>query len=229
MKRNAMNGIILGIFTIVYLVVFAVVTAHSFSFDLMDVYGNEGIDVNKPGAGYEMTCTMAAMANAVTFALGQSTEYAYAFYYDAVNRIGNKPTTTIAVWELMMDLGNVEKGLARYNNIYISGKNLGRDWLDIITSTIHSGNVVILWLDVDGQDLDHAVTVYGFSFNDNGTTDLLYVDSDDKVAHTFLARANTDKYNTTRVYFPKTGSAGLAIGRTATIKGFTAIRVMVKK
>lgn len=220
MKRGIINAIALGVFTIIFLITFAVSSAYPFEFSLATEYETKLIDVNKPSSDDLSTCMHAAVANAVSFSLGKDINSAFSLYSAFVEKLGKKATTSYVVWDALMDYDSIPRGWARYNSFHLVVDNLGRDWQDLITSTVHAGWVVLVILDISGQDVHHVVTVYGFKY-DNDITSFLYVDSDDGKAASYWSTVLTDKTNRTNFIFYD--------GQVGSIVGYTAIKVVGKK
>jgi len=225
MKRRAINGIILGIFTILYLILFGALKSYSFDFSLGQTYETTVIDVNKPdGDGFKNTCTHATVANAMAFAIGKNASFAYRVYRTAVDLVGNITTSPDVVFNAIMDAAGAADGFFRYANIHQVSDNNGRDWRDLIKSQIFGGFVIILALDIPGQVVGHAITVYGFSQGPGKAISLLYVDSDDGVSKSFMGLLSTDINNVTTLHLNNYGDL-----KIATVRAFVAIRVVGKK
>jgi hypothetical protein len=223
MKRRTINAVILAIFAILYIILFGALKANAFYFSLGPTYENRIIDINKPGPGFEDTCTHAAMSNAMAFAVGEDVVFAYHLYHAAVDKLGNIPTSPDVVFNEIMDQAKAVVGYFRYANIHQAFYNNGRDWGDLIKSQLFGGFVIIILLDIPGQNLDHVVTVYGFSEDDYGNSSLLYVDSDDGVSESFMGLLLTDNDNVTTFQIGIPGDL-----TTTTVKGYVAIRVVGK-
>lgn len=217
-KRYAKNSIILGIIAFIYLMIFAVVCARAdYEHGLPKVYNMPMTDIDKPvGDLYKDTCASAALANAISFSLGYDLTKAQKLYNFFIKITKYQPVSMIELWDLWMDAGKLPCGYGRYANFSAMGYVSGYHYIETITGMMDAGNVILLPFFQGEGNPAHVVTVYGYRINDDGTTLLYYVDSDDgkdKLYAGELTYIENDTYFKTYDGFRK-------------VAGWTAVRVL---
>lgn len=160
----------------VALIIISIVTADAGGVYLDTIYNNQTIDVDKD-PGDDSTCMHAAMASAITFAVGDSQEEAVKLYRELVEEIGDKPIRAIDVWDHLMNELN-PPAFARYYNFDVyAGSDYSR-YFQRITGALTEGWVVIASIIVVGENIGHAMIVYG-TFTERGKSYIVYCDNED--------------------------------------------------
>lgn len=221
-RDRAKNAIILAIFSLIFLIVFAIICprakAEPYIYLLPAKLNRKAIDINKPSdPRYRQTCASAALANAVTFSINGTIEDAKELFMFFSTASELKATNPIFLWDKWMDLGKDEKGPQTYNNITMQLRNsIASGFGAIIIGMLEAEWVVIAHLTNPSQDIGHVVTVYGYKVDDNGKLFLYVTDSDDKKIQLFTSEVTRTKNGD----FLSTPT-----GKKLLIHGYTAVKV----